>query len=298
MPEPFVGVQAIGIRYTGSRFRGNEQHTLNAYLEQGVYQELPVPLDYTEPRMPEIPTSSTPVTEIGLLNGQIAGVVALARRANKAVLMTGGNCQHAPGVLGGLQDAHGSGARIGLVWLDAHGDFNTARTTLSGSLGGMPVAVCAGLTLPEWREGAHIAAPLPTDRILMADLRNLDPAEQQLIMATDAIVVPSLASEQVFGEAVSALASRADMIYLHIDADILDESYVPNHHTKEPHGPQMEQVLAAVDTVLATGQVVALAVVSVHFGGPSETDVASGVRLVRGALASWRRFGRWQSSQS
>ena len=42
-------------------------------------------------------------------------------------------------------------------------------------LGGMPVAVAAGLTYPKWRELSHIVAPLPTDRIVLVDTRNLDP---------------------------------------------------------------------------------------------------------------------------
>ena len=208
--------------------------------------------------------------------------------------MTGGNCHHAPGVLGGLQDAHGAGARIGLVWFDAHGDFNTPQTTLSGSLGGMPVAVCAGLALPAWREGAHIGAPLPTDRILMTDLRNLDAPEAALIRATDVVVadlVPGRPGPD-FGQAVSDLAERVDMIYLHIDADILDEPYVPSHRTREPGGPDMAQVLAAIETVTATRKVVALALVSVYFEGEAaDVDLTSGVTLLRGALVSWGRHG-------
>jgi arginase len=231
---------------------------------------------------------------LGALCGAIAGIVGRARRGGKGILMTGSNCHSAPGVVGGLQDAHGAGARIGLLWFDAHGDFNTPRTTLSGSLGGMPVAVCAGLALPIWREGAHMAAPLPTDRIVMTDLRNLDPAEETLIRATDVVVADLVPGRPgpAFGQAVADLAERVDMIYLHIDADILDEAYVPSHRTKEPGGPDMAQVLDAVDAVMATGKVVALAVVSVYFESEkADIDLTSGVLLVRGALASWSRHG-------
>ena len=82
---------------------------------------------------------------LGLIGGEIAEAVAAGRRAGEPALVAGGNCAAPPGVLGGLQQAHGPAARIGLVWFDAHGDFNTPRTTLSGMLGGMPVAVAAGL---------------------------------------------------------------------------------------------------------------------------------------------------------
>jgi arginase len=58
-----------------------------------------------------------------------------------------------------------------LVWFDAHGDFNTPRTSLSGKLGGMPVAVAAGQESPNCRELPLQPAPLPTDRIVMVDVR-------------------------------------------------------------------------------------------------------------------------------
>ena len=197
------------------------------------------------------------IRDLGALNGAIAEEVARARQAGRAVLMTGGNCCHITGILGGLQDAHGPGVRAGLVWFDAHGDFNTPQTTLSGMLGGMPVAVCAGLAYPVWREGSHIVAPLPTDRVVMVDVRNLDAAEEQLIRAVGIPIVP--VSPALPGgalhQAVTELAARVDMLYLHIDADILDERYVPDNRTREPDGPDIEQVLAAVDAVMATGKV-------------------------------------------
>ena len=93
-------------------------------------------------------------------------------------------------------------------------------------------------------------------------------------------------------QAVARLADRVDMIYLHVDADILDQSYVPSHRTKEPNGPDIDQVLAAIDCVMATGKVIAYAVVSVYYKGPRhEVDLASGVELVRGGLSSWQRYG-------
>ena len=90
----------------------------------------------------------------------------------------------------------------------------------------------------------------------------------------------------------SDLADRCDLLYLHVDSDILDERYVPNHRTKEPNGPSMEQVLAAIDTVMATGKVVAYAMVSIWADGEGgDVAVDSGVKLIAGGLESWRRHG-------
>ena len=291
--KPLEALQVVGVRYMGRRFVPEGQRVLDECRAAGVYEAAGVPLDVEEPRIDPRPGADEPEA-LGALGGAIAARVAEARRDGKAVLMTGGNCHHITGVLGGLQDVHGSGARVGLVWFDAHGDFNTPHTTLSGSLGGMPVAVCAGLCFPQWREGSHMAAALPADRILMVDVRNLDPAEGELVRAVGIpVAAPAAGFPGVdLGAAVADLAARVDLIYLHIDSDILDASLVPNHVTKEPDGPDMAQVLRAADTVLATGKVAACAVVSVFDSGEgAELGMASGLELVRGTLDSWGKHG-------
>lgn len=292
--KPLTSIQVIGVRYRGSSLAQRDERSLDAYTAANVYAAAEVPFQVAEPRFPEELRQSEPTDNLGILGGLIAESVADARRQGKGVLMSGGDCSHITGVIGGLQDAHGADARIGLVWFDAHGDFNTPKTTLSGMLGGMPVAVAAGLAYPRWREGSHIAAPLPTDRIVMVDVRNLDAPEEQLIRATEVVIASPAAGfpGEDLAQAVGELAARTDYIYLHIDSDILDESYVPNHGTKEPDGPNMEQVLAAIDTVMATGKVAALAVVSVYGEGEgSQRAVQSGIELIRGGLAQWRQHG-------
>ena len=288
-------LQVIGIRYRNTQLAAGDDRSLDAYAAAGVYAQAGVLFTVVEPQMPEAQRVADEPTNLGVLGGQVAEVVAAARRQGQGVLMTGGDCTHITGVVGGLQDAHGPESRIGLVWFDAHGDFNTPHTTLSGMLGGMPVSVCAGLSFPQWREGSHIVAPLPTDRILMVDVRNLDAAEEQLVRAT-AVKIARVA-DGFYGDvdletAVTELAHRCDVLYLHIDSDILDESYVPNHGTKEPNGPSMAQVVAAIETVMATGKVAALALVSVCGEGEgSDVAVASGIELIGAGLQSWRRHG-------
>jgi arginase len=267
---------------------------VDAYRAAGAYEQFGSSLTIAEPEFPEDRRSGDPVIDLGLIGGAIADAVADGRRQGKPVLVVGGNCASVPGVVGGLQQAHGPAARIGLVWFDAHGDFNTPRTTLSGMLGGMPVAVSAGLAHPQWRELSKQDAPLPTDRILMVDVRNLDAPEEQLVRATDVVIAapaPGFPGEDL-SSAVADLASRCDLLYLHIDSDILDESYVPNHGTREPDGPSMEQVLEAIDVVMSTGKVVTYAIVSVWPNGEGgDIALSSGIEMLRGGLESWRRHG-------
>lgn len=292
--RPLQALQVIGLRYGNDKRDSPAETPLDAYAAAGVYTAAEVPVALAEPTFPEAERTAETTDNIGRFCGQIANQVATARQQGAAILMVGGNCSHMTGVLGGLQDVHGPAVRIGLVWFDAHGDFNTPGTTLSGMLGGMPVAVAAGLAYPRWRSFSHMAAPLPTERIVLVDVRNLDPPELRLIRstaATIAAVAPGLWGVDL-QRAVNELAAQCDLLYLHIDSDILDESYVPNHRTKEPNGPSMAQVQNAIDIVMATGKVAALAVVSVHGGGPEgDRAIASGIELIRGGLTAWRKYG-------
>ena len=291
--KPLTTLHLVPIRYEGHEPAAVASDPVDAYMAAGAYAGF-VDVSTSEPRFPEAERLAEPTDNLGVLGGQIAGAVAAGRRQGRAVAVVGGNCASVPGVIGGLQQAHGPAARIGLVWFDAHGDFNTPRTTLSGMLGGMPVAVAAGLAYPRWREMSRQAAPLPTDRIVMVDVRNLDAPEEQLIRATDVViaaVAPGFPGVEL-APAVQALADTCDLIYLHVDSDILDERFVPNHRTKEPNGPDMAQVMAAIETVLATGKVGVFALVSVWADGEGgEVAVASGSELLAGAMALWRKYG-------
>jgi arginase len=287
-------LQVIALRYVDTRLSPGDERGIDAFAASCVYDAAGVSVSIVEPRLSTGEETGDRIVDLGLLNAQIADQVAAGKAHSNAVLMTGGNCTHITGVFGGLQDAYGPGVRVGLVWFDAHGDINTPAITPSGMLGGMPVAVCAGLAFPKWRELSHIVAPLPADRIVMVDVRNLDPDEENLIrtLGIPTVEVTPTGPGTEFNAAISDLADRCDMIYLHIDSDILDERYVPDNGTPEPNGPDMDTVLAAVNEVMATGKVAVLAIVSVNAGGKGrERALMTGTSLIRGALESWRRYG-------
>lgn len=280
----------IGVRFRNATACQHDERSVDALFQSGAFSGAAAPSVFVTPDMHGVPEVADIPTNIGRYNARIAGEAAAARRRGDQVFMIGGDCTHVTGVFAGLQAAHGAEARIGLVWFDAHGDFNTTKTSLSGMLGGMPVAVCAGLTLPLWRINAGITTPLPTERIVMVDVRNLDPKERTLIESTDVTVVPC--ATDPLRAAMTALVGACDYIYLHIDEDILDIRYVPNHMTAEPNGPDMQSVQAAIRIVhqVAGQKLVAQALVSVmNTGDGAATSVASGVELLGTMLQPWQK---------
>src|SRR4051812_39760580 len=291
--ETLPGLHVVQIRYQGSDRALPGSDPVDAYVASGAYQRLGV-ATVIEPAFPEDRRDDEPTINLGLIGGQIAEAVAAGRRAGKPVLVVGGNCASVPGVVGGLQEAHGPAAKIGLVWFDAHGDFNTPKTTLSGMIGGMPVAVSAGLAFPHWRQITGLDAPIPTDRIVMVDVRNLDPKERTLIEATDVTIAAIEPGREgvAIQEAIDRLAAACDVIYLHIDEDVLDERYVPNHGTVEPNGPDMETTLRAIRTVLRTGKVRGYGLVSINVNGEGgKESLESGLQLLTKGIAAWHQPG-------
>ncbi len=241
-----------------------------------------------QPEMPHDLTPEDRIEALGVFNGVIATAVQESIASGSMPVLAGGTCSHLPGMLGGLQRALRPETRVGLLWLDAHGDFNTPNTTLTGRLGGMPVAVAAGLCHSPWREGAGMAGPLPTSRIMMVDVRNLDPEEERLIRATDVRIVKAPQANAL--QEVAGFASSLEALYVHIDADILDASLQPNHPTAEPDGLDVDQTLAVAGAAMDAGNVVAFGVVSVDPAGEEGAiSLQSGLSLISGGIERWLR---------
>jgi arginase len=228
---------------------------------------------------------------IGKLGAKTAALVADARRSGAAALVLAGDDTAAIGAVAGLQQAAGAGAAIGVVWLDAHGDFNTPETSYSGILAGMPVAILAGLAGPLWRGAAHLDAPIPTDRILIAGARDLDEKEANLIRSTDVrlLTTDDIRSGDSLANAIRRLAASCELIYLHVDLDILDPSLVPSASTPSAAGLTVTEAAGAMGTVFATGLVAAAGIAGLNpgAGARGERSTKNTLALIEQALAPW-----------
>jgi arginase len=236
-----------------------------------------------------------PVADVSLLGSRIAAAVADGIHAGRRPLLVGGNCTGVPGMVGGLEQGHGPLTRIGLVWIDAHADFNTPRTTVDGLLGGMPVATVSGFCQPRWRRATGIEAPIPADRIVMVDVRRMSDSERAIVEASDISVV-GVDSPDLRG-AVERLAESTDLLYVHIDLDVLDPALVPAHFAREPGGPSVEQVVTALEAMFDTGRVGAFALVSLYAAAPEgDKSVAAATAILRRALSRWAQSAETKSS--
>jgi arginase len=191
---------------------------------------------------------------LGFALGHFADIVAANERDGYFTIGLLATCPSMPGLVAGLQHSGPTrdAIRIGMLWLDAHPDFNTPETTRSGSLGGMPVAVATGRALQRMRLDAHLDPPLTDAHIVMGGVRLTDPLEQQLLdnSMIQQVSVDDLrhATPAVFAQ-LDRLNRLTDKIYVHIDMDVLDPREVMGHQNKVPNGPSSQELAALFETI-------------------------------------------------
>jgi arginase len=177
----------------------------------------------------------------------LADLVEGAARRGQLPVALGGDCCQPIAVLAGLARA---GVRPMLLWLDAHGDFNTHETTISGFLGGMPLAMLTGHGRPDLLRAVDLD-PIPEGDVVLCDARNLDAREAELLAGTAVRRIASL------DEAIAALPADRP-VYVHVDADIVDGAELPALDYPEPGGPSKAEVSRALAHLRDTRDVVAV----------------------------------------
>lgn len=199
--------------------------------------------------------------------GEVAEVVAAEVRAGAPPLVMSGDCMVSQAIVAGVQRAHGGPPSV--VWFDGHGDVQTLETTTSGYLGGMPLRMLAGYR-PELLADRLGLAPVPEDRIVLVDGRDLDPPERDYLAASDI--------RQVFTAELDADAVPDGPVYLHLDLDVIDGAELPGLLFPVDGGPSADEVGQAVRRVLDTGRVAAVGLGCTWHDGAAGRDNAARVR--------------------
>jgi len=227
---------------------------------------------------------------MALANANFAATVRSASSDNQLLVGLQANCNDLLGMLAGLKyQSDGSERRVGLVFIDAHGDFNVPETTLSGMLGGMPVAIAAGHALHNLRKTAGLIEPLPMTDIVWGGVRDLDPLEadrfrefavQQFSVADIRRLSARLQAQ------IDSLAGRVEVIYVHIDMDVLDPAEVPGHGLAVPDGPSSQDLAAALTLMFENPKTIALGIASTPSFNrdPEGVSRKAALNLIEGAI--------------
>jgi arginase len=250
---------------------------------------MPWHLDEHIPAFP-IPATATRVIPPPLPQGPVAARMnrlhqAAADAVAQAVrpLVLSGDCATARAVVTGVQRRNQD---VAVVWLDAHGDFNTPGITASGYIGGMALAMLTGRT-PGLFEDTLGLRPIPDTSVVLADARDLDPAERDLLTASQVRRVR--ADPATITSALGELGPAP--VYLHLDIDVIDGAQLPGARFPSGPGPSITQIEECLTAVCTTADVkaayIACAWLPDRVSDPASRDTITRLTRALGADLTW-----------
>lgn len=167
--------------------------------------------------------------EIVEASSKLAQTVEREVELERFPLILGGDHSIAIGTLAGL---HRHYENLGVIWFDAHGDVNTAETSPSGNIHGMPLAVSLGNGHPNLTEIMSKDAKVKPENVVLIGARDLDDGEKDLLKRLNIKVytmneVNRYGMAQVIEETINYLKERTDGVHLSFDLDALNPQEAP-----------------------------------------------------------------------
>ena len=197
-----------------------------------------------------------------------AGAVSTSRQAGHFPLVLGGDHSLSLGSIRGAARVNNS---IGVIWVDAHADFNTDATTPSGNIHGMPLAALCGLGDPRltclWDD--ETAPAVDPRRVAVVGARDLDPGEKSNLKAAGVLVmgmeqIDRIGMVAAIEKAIERVSSDADGIFLSFDMDVMDPRHAPGVGTPVPAGLTQREAHVACELIGATGKLIGMDMVEVN----------------------------------
>lgn len=201
--------------------------------------------------------------EIVRVVAELARVVEGIERAGEMPIVLGGDHSIAIGTLAGIARA---GRRPGVIWFDAHADINTPRTSPSGNVHGMPLAVATGLA----------GEPFPADlrgsvdglAVVLIATRDVD-AEERANVAQAGVTALTMADIDRTGMAAAieraiAVAAAGAGIHVSIDMDAIDPDEAPGVGTPVRGGLTYREAQLAMEMLAASGKVRSIEIAEVN----------------------------------
>ena len=181
--------------------------------------------DGHETGVSRIEAKSSFTLEVGTafeLNRLLSDEVKSAAAEDRFPLVLAGNCNCCLGNIAGVYSD-----QLGVVWFDAHGEFNTPETTLSGFLDGMPLATATGRCWTSVARTIPGFTPVDESKVVLVGARDLDDEEERQLEQSNINLVRSEGADDraimaSFETALSNLPNRVSDIYLHIDMDAFE----------------------------------------------------------------------------
>lgn len=197
---------------------------------------------------------------------------ALANEVDRTIqdgsfpLVLGGDHSIAIGTLAGVAKHY---KNLGVIWYDAHGDLNTADTSPSGNIHGMPLAVSLGLGHPTLTKIGGYEQKVKPENIVVIGARSLDDGEKELIKEKGIKVysmheIDRMGMTAVMEETIAYLSERTDGVHLSLDLDGLDPHDAPGVGTPVIGGISYRESHLAMEMLEESGLITSAEFVEVN----------------------------------
>jgi len=263
--ECFSGISFVGIPfYTRARYRGMAQ-AVGSLRAAGILSKL----ESVDPDLIDLGDVECPVIEQDhgprnlqnweeFIQGTHSVRDKLSLRLDKSRLTfcLGGECAFILGTLASLKTFHKG--TPGMVWMDAHGDFNTPETSSSGFIGGMPLALACGRGPKLSPEMEAFRPLLDEEQVVHIGSRSLDPGEDTALLSSVKVFpakdIEKNGARDVARQTVQHLNDSCDWIIAHLDVDVFDPSIMPGVNFPEPGGLAGKDILEIFRALQSTGK--------------------------------------------
>ncbi len=223
--------------------------------------------------------------EVLLVCKRLSQKVTKVMSAGDFPLILGGDHSLAMGTWSGLASV---GRNEGLIWIDAHGDFNTDATTPSGNIHGMPLAAICGYGDERLATLGGVKPKVDPKRVALVGIRDVDPGERKLINDSGISYstmrdIDEKGVRKVMDDAIGIAGKGGKRIHLSFDVDVMDPEYAMGTGTPSPGGLTYREAHLAMEMVADSGQLQSMEIVEVN---PLLDDKNKTGELAVGLIAS------------
>lgn len=228
--------------------------------------------------------------EVTRVNTELCNRVDQEIQAGRFPLVLGGDHSIAIGTIAGVMKHY---RNLGVIWFDAHGDINTAETSPSGNIHGMPVAVSLGMGHERLTSIGGSERKLQAKNIVFVGCRDLDHGERQVLKSLGITVftmheIDRMGMTEVMNRAIAIVSDGTDGIHVSFDMDSLDPVFVQGTGTRVPGGLTYRESHLALEMIAQTEKLVSAEFVEVnpiidHKNETAKTPVA----LMGSLMGEW-----------
>ncbi len=200
----------------------------------------------------------------------LANLVLEIHTDHRTPIVLGGDHSIAVGTMSGMAESfRRQNGKIGLMWFDAHADFNTPQISPSGNVHGMPMAAIMGYGPIELTRIFGFSPKIQPERAVMIGIREVDPQERELVKSSGVRVFTMKEIDRrgigsVMDEALSIVTKDTDGFSVTLDADFLDPYESPGVATPVRGGADYREAHLAMEMVADTKKMVSFEIAEIN----------------------------------